>query len=322
VRAIQVTETGGPEVLRAVELTAPRPAQGQVTIRVAAAGVNYIDTYHRTGLYPLGLPFVPGMEGAGVVVDAGEGVVGLEPGDLVAWADVMGSYAETVAAPAGRVVRVPKGVDAETAAAAMLQGMTAHYLAHDTFPLRPGHRCLVHAAAGGVGLLLVQLAKRAGATVFATAGSPEKAGLAAAAGADHVVEYRTAGFRESIEAIAGPHALDVVYDGVGRAVFDDSLELLRPRGTMVTFGNAGGPVDPVSPLRLMQGGSLFLTRPTLVHHIATRADLERRAGDLFEWIGAGELEVRIADRLPLDEAAEAHHRLESRSTSGKLLLIP
>jgi NADPH:quinone reductase len=219
-------------------------------------------------------------------------------------------------------VRVPEGVDAETAAAVMLQGMTAHYLVHDTFPLRAGHRCLVHAAAGGVGLLLVQLAKRAGATVFATAGSPEKAELATAAGADHVVEYRTARFRESIEAIAGPHALDVVYDGVGRAVFDDSLELLRPRGTMVTFGNAGGPVDPVSPLRLMQGGSLFLTRPTLVHHIATRADLESRAGDLFEWIGAGELEVRIGDRLPLGEAAEAHRRLESRSTSGKLLLIP
>jgi NADPH:quinone reductase len=321
-RAIQVTATGGPEVLRPVELPAPPPGPGRVTIETSAAGINYIDTYHRIGLYPLPLPFVPGMEGAGIVVEIGDGVEDLEPGDTVAWVDVMGSYATLVSAPADRVVRVPAGVGADLAAGVMLQGMTAHYLVNDTFPLRPGHRCLIHAAAGGVGLLLVQLAKRAGAIVFATAGSPEKAGLAAAAGADHVIEYRTADFKESIEGLAGPRPLDVVFDGVGRAVFDQSLDLLRPRGTMVTFGNAGGPVDPVSPLRLMQGGSLFLTRPTLVHHIATRADLQRRAADLFGWIATGELDVRIEARLPLEEAAEAHRRLEARATSGKLLLVP
>lgn len=320
-RAIQVTEHGGPEVLIPAEVDGPRPGPGEVVIDVAASGVNFIDTYHRTGLYRLDLPFIPGLEGAGTVAEAGEGV-DLDPGDRVAWANVMGSYAEQVAGPAEMLVPVPDEVDLETAAAVMLQGMTAHYLVTDTYRLEPGDRCLVHAAAGGVGLLLVQLAKRMGAEVFGTVGSAEKAELAAAAGADHVIRYREQDFAEVIRSTIGDKALDVVYDGVGKAVFDDSLDLLRLRGMMVTFGNASGPVDPVSPLRLSQGGSLFLTRPTLFHYIATREDLERRASDLFAWIAAGELDVRIGERLPLDQAAEAHRLLEGRRTTGKVLLLP
>lgn len=320
-RVIQVSEHGGPEVLVPADVEVDRPGSGEVLIDVAAAGVNFIDTYHRTGLYPLDLPFVPGMEGAGTVMEVGPGV-DLRPGDRVAWAEASGSYAERVIAPAEVLVPVPDDVDLETAAAVMLQGMTAHYLVTDTFPLGPGDRCLIHAAAGGVGLLLVQLAKRMGAEVFGTVGSAEKAELAAAAGADHVIPYREQDFADAVRSTVGEKGLDVVYDGVGRAVFDASLELLRMRGMMVTFGNASGPVEPVSPLRLSQAGSLFLTRPTLFHYIATREDLERRASDLFGWIAAGELSVRIGERLPLDRAAEAHRLLEGRQTTGKVLLVP
>lgn len=321
-RAIRVARHGGPEVLEWVETDDPLPAPGMAVVAVRAAGVNYIDTYQRSGLYRMPLPFVPGLEGAGTVETLGEGVAGLAAGARVAWASGQGSYAMRVAVPVGALVPVPDTVELETAAAIMLQGLTAHYLATDTFPLGPGHRCLVHAAAGGVGLLLVQIAKRRGAEVFATVGSPDKAALARRAGADHVVEYRREEFGAAIEAIAGPRPLDVVYDGVGRAVFDRSLDLLRRRGTMVTFGNASGAVDPIAPLELSRRGSLYLTRPTIGDYLASRDELERRAADLFGWVAAGELSVQIGGRIPLSEAARAHQLLESRQTAGKLLLIP
>lgn len=317
---IQIDRTGGPEELQWRELPEPEAGPGRIVVDVAAAGVNFIDTYQRSGLYPVALPYTLGMEAAGTVVAIGDDVAGVSVGDRVAWSSNPGSYAERVAVPAGAAVRVPDGVDLEIAAAIPLQGMTAHYLATDTFPLAPGHRCLVHAGAGGVGLLLIQIAKRLGAEVFTTVGSPEKAELATAAGADHTILYRDVDFAEAITEIAGERPLDVVYDGVGRSVFTQSLGLLRRRGMMVTFGNASGPVEPVSPLVLSQNGSLFLTRPTLVDYVAERADLERRAADLFAWIAAGELDVRIGARFPLAEAAEAHRALEGRATTGKVLL--
>jgi NADPH2:quinone reductase len=304
------------------ELPDPTPGPTDIIVRLGAAGLNYIDTYHRSGLYPLPLPFTPGMEGAGVVVAAGGDCTRFREGDRVAWSGVLGSYAELVAVPEQSAVAVPDSVSLDLAAAVMLQGMTAHYLALDTFPITTGQRCLVHAGAGGVGLLLIQIAKRRGAEVFATVGSVDKGALATQAGADHVILYRDEEFGAAVERIAGPHALDVVYDGVGRDVFDRSLDLLRPRGMMVTFGNASGPAEPVSPLRLMQGGSLYLTRPNLTQYIAERADLERRARDLFQWIADGDLDVRVGARLPLAEAAEAHRLLEGRLTVGKVLLEP
>ena len=304
------------------EVPDPEPGAGQILVETAAAGVNFIDTYQRSGLYQVALPYVPGLEGAGTVVATGSGVDGLVAGDRVAWASCPGSYATAVVAPADRVVRVPDGVELDVAAAVPLQGMTAHYLATDTYPLTSGSRCLVHAGAGGVGLLLIQIAKRLGAEVFTTVGSPEKADLASAAGADHVILYRDVDFAEAVTEIAGPRPLDVVYDGVGKSVFDTSLTLLRPRGMMATFGNASGPVDPVSPLTLSGNGSLFLTRPTLFDYIAERSELERRADELFAWIAAGELDVRIGARFALSEAAEAHRALEGRATTGKVLLVP
>jgi NADPH:quinone reductase len=322
VQAIIVEQTGGPEVLSPGERPDPEPEAGDLLVRVEAAGVNFMDIYQRTGLYERQPPFVLGAEGAGSVVRVGPDVDDLRPGDLVAWADSGESYAELARVPRARAVRVPDGVPAEVAAAALLQGLTAHYLTHDTYRLTPGSRCLVHAAAGGVGLLAVQMAKKLGAEVFATAGSAEKVAIARGAGADHVVNYRDQDFGAAVEEIAGPHALDVVYDGVGMATFDRGLDLLRPRGTMVTFGNASGPPDPVSPLTLMAKGSLFLTRPTLRDYVATTAELRDRAADVLDWVAAGTLDVRIGGRLPLAEAAEAHRLLESRSTTGKLLLIP
>ncbi len=320
-RAIEMHQTGGPEVLEWSEVPDPRPGEGEVVVRVAAAGVNFIDTYHREGLYPVPLPFVPGMEGAGTVTDVGVGVDGIRPGDRVAWAFSGGSYAQLVRLPAAKAVPVPEGVDLEVAAAAMLQGLTAHYLVTDTYPLAQGHRCLIHAGAGGVGLLLTQIAKRIGAEVFTTVGTSAKGDLSRAAGADHVIDYRSEDFRSKIEEIAGERPLDVVFDGVGATVFDDSLALLKPRGMMVTFGNASGPVPPVSPLLLMTSGSLFLTRPTLGHYIATRDELTRRSGELFEWILDG-LDVRIHERVPLAEAARAQEMLTGRLTSGKVILVP
>jgi NADPH2:quinone reductase len=290
-------------------------------VEVAAAGVNFIDTYHRSGLYEMPLPLVPGQEGAGTVTEVGDGVTGFSVGDRVAWPGATGSYATNHVVAAANAVTVPDAVDLDLAAAAMLQGMTAHYLATSTRPVEAGERCLIHAAAGGTGRLLVQIAKRRGAEVVATAGTAEKADLARSAGADHVINYSETDLIEGVEAAIGPDALDVVFDGVGAAVFDASLELLRVRGMMVTFGNASGVVPPVSPLRLT-AKSLYLTRPKLGDYIATRADLEMRAAEVFEWMTSGELDVRIGLSLPLADAAEAHRRLESRATTGKVLLIP
>jgi NADPH2:quinone reductase len=318
---IQIEETGGPEVLQWRELPDPEAGEGEVVVQVEAVGLNYIDTYHRSGLYEVPLPFVPGLEGSGTVVWVGPGVDTLAVGDLVAWPASPGSYATLACLPAARVVKVPETVGHEVAAAIPLQGMTAHYLAVDTYPLAEGDRCLIHAGAGGVGLLLIQIAKLRGAEVFTTVGSDEKAELAAGAGADQVIRYRDVDFAEAITEIAGPRPLDVVYDGVGKSVFEQSLTLLRPRGMMVTFGNASGPVGPISPLVLMNG-SLFLTRPTLADHIAQRAELERRAGDLFGWIASGDLHVRVGEHFALRDAADAHRAIEGRQTTGKVLLIP
>ncbi len=317
-QAIEMTKTGGPEVLTWTERPDPVAGQGQVVVDVASAGVNFIDTYQRTGLYPVALPHVPGMEGAGRIVEVGPDVTDFSVGDRVAWSSSPGSYAEKVALPTHLIVPVPDGVELERAAAVMLQGMTAHYLTTDTHHLTPGQRCLIHAGAGGVGRLLIQMAKKAGAEVFSTVGTPEKAKLARAAGADHVILYRDVDFGDEVERIAGERALDVVYDGVGQSVFRRSLDLLRPRGTMATFGNASGPVEPIAPLDLAP--SLILTRPSLFHYISTREDLLARSGDLFRWIAAGELDVLIGARLPMSEAAEAHRLLEGRLTTGKVIL--
>ncbi len=319
-KAIQVTETGGPDVLVWTEVPDPTPGEGQVVVEVGAAGLNYIDTYHRTGLYEVPLPFTPGMEGAGSVVAVGDGVDSVSVGDTVAWTSNLGSYAELVAMPADTVVPVPANVGMETAAAVMLQGMTAHYLVTDTHRLAAGQKCLIHAGAGGVGLLLIQMAKLKGATVFTTVGSGEKADLALRAGADHVILYRDVDFGDEVERIAGERALDVVYDGVGQSTFRRGLDLLKPRGMMAIFGNASGPPEPISPLELAP--SLFLTRPSLFHYIADRSELMARADDLFSWIGDGKLKVRIGTRTPLEEAATAHEMLEGRQTSGKVVLTP
>jgi NADPH2:quinone reductase len=321
-RAVQVTHTGGPEVLEAVELPDPTPGPGEVLVAVSAAGVNFLDVYRRSGLYPVQLPAVPGSEFAGTVRAIGPGVVDVAVGDRVAGSDADGAYADLVRVRSDRTVPVPAGVTDEQAAAVLLQGLTAHYLVNDTYRLSAGQRCLLHAAAGGVGLLLVQLAKRAGAEVFATVGSADKAGLASAAGADHVIVTSDQDFVAAVEQIAGPRPLDVVYDGVGRATFAGGLDLLRRRGTMVTFGNASGPVEPLSPLTLSAKGSLYLTRPTLADYTVDADELRGRAADVFALVASGALQVRIGARFPLAEAADAHRRLESRRTTGKLILLP
>ncbi len=318
--AIRFAATGGPEVLSYDQLDDESPGPGQVRVDIAAAGVNFIDTYQRSGLYPMPLPARLGLEGAGVISAVGEGVEGLAVGRRVAWAMGQGSYATSACLPAAVVVPVPDTVELDVAAAVMLQGLTAHYLVTDTWPLAAGERCLIHAGAGGVGLLAIQMAKMIGAEVFTTVSTSDKAQLARAAGADHVVNYAEVDFVEAIEDIAGPRPLDVVYDGVGRSTFEGGLRLLRPRGLMATFGNASGPVDPVSPLTLSTHGSLFLTRPSLGNYTRTRDELLGRTDDLFAWISAGRLDVRIGERLALAEAAEAHRRLEGRLTTGKVLL--
>jgi NADPH:quinone reductase len=318
--AIRVERHGGPEVLEWGGVDEPTPGPGDLLVDLACAGLNFIDVYQRTGLYPMELPFVPGSEGAGVVRAVGSDVSRFAVGDQVAWSSVLGSYAEQVRVPEAAAVAVPDGVGLDVAAAVMLQGMTAHYLAVDAFPVTGGHRALIHAGAGGTGLLLIQIAKRQGAEVFTTVGSEEKVNLAKGAGADHVIRYDEEDFGAAVERIAGGRPLDVVFDGVGQAVFSRSLELLRRRGTMVTFGNASGAVDPLSPLVLTRNGSLYLTRPTLVDYVSTREELERRSGDLFGWIADGWLQVRIGARVPLAEAAEAHRMIESRATTGKTLL--
>lgn len=321
--AIQIDEHGGPEVLQWRELPDPVAGPGQVVAEVRAAGLNFIDTYQRSGLYQVTLPHVLGLEGAGTVVAVGDGVDRLAVGDRVAWATCPGSYAERVALPAAQVMRVPDGVPWDVAATIPLQGMTAHFLAVDTFPLTAGDRCLVHAGAGGVGLLLIQIAKRCGAEVFTTVGTAAKAELAAAAGADHTILYNDDDFVEAVRAITGEERpLDVVYDGVGRTVFRPSLTLIKMRGTMVTYGNASGPVEPISPLELSANGSLYLTRPTLFHHVTSRDEIQRRADDLFAWVADGSLDVRVGARYALSDAADAHRAIEGRATTGKVLLEP
>jgi NADPH:quinone reductase len=319
-RAVRVAANGGPEVLAVVELERPRPGLGEALVRLAAMGVNYIDVYHRTGLYPIPLPFTPGLEGAGVVAAIGPAVADLAVGDRVAWAMAPGAYAEFAVVPAAKLVRVPEAIDLRTAAAAMLQGMTAHYLVTDTYRLGPGKTALVHAAAGGVGALAVQLAKRSGARVFGTA-STAKLEVVRAAGADEAIDYTAIDFKDEVMRLTGGRGVDVVYDSVGRTTFDRSLESVALRGTLVSFGQSSGPVPPLEPLRLAKNG-IYLTRPSLAHYTATRDELLGRARDLFAALAAGELHVRIDRELPLVAAAEAHRLLESRATAGKILLIP
>lgn len=320
--AIRISETGGPEVLSYNEVDDPTPAADGIVVDVAAAGVNFIDTYHRSGLYTMPLPLTVGLEGAGTISAIGSSVDQWDVGDTVAWTGCIGSYAERVAMPAASVVAVPEGVSLDVAAASMLQGLTSHYLMDSTYGLGPGDKCVVHAAAGGVGLLLVQMAKMKGAEVFATVGTEEKAELARGAGADHVIMYREVDFAEAIEDIAGPNPIDVVYDGVGASTFDGGLRVLRRRGTMATFGNASGPVEAVTPIAASAGKSLFLTRPSLFDYIAEPGELQRRSEEMFSWIAAGDLDVRIGLEMPLAEAAEAHRKLEGRETTGKVLLRP
>ncbi len=322
-RAIQVSTTGGPEQLVTADLPEPQPAAGEVVVHVEAAGVNFIDVYHRTGLYPRDLPFVPGLEAAGTITAIGEGVDGPAVGDRVAYTGVPGAYAERAAVPADRLVSIPDTVDTRTGAAVMLQGMTAHYLAEDTFPLGPEDVCLIHAGAGGVGRLLVQMAKRRGATVVTTVSTEEKERIASGAGADHVIRYTEEDFAAaSLSLLGAERPFDVVYDSVGKTTFHAGLSVLKPRGLMVLFGQSSGKVEPIDLGILNQHGSLYVTRPSLFHYVATRAELERRAGDLFRWIAAGELGVLIGDTFPLSHAADAHRALEGRKTSGKVLLLP
>ncbi|HUG41289.1 MAG TPA: quinone oxidoreductase [Longimicrobiales bacterium] len=321
-RAVRVTATGGPEVLRLTEAADPAPGPGEALIRVERAGVNFIDVYHRTGLYRKELPFTPGVEGAGVVEAVGAGVERVAAGDRVAWAMSPGSYAELAAVPAWRLVRLPAEVGFDVGAALMVQGMTAHYLVRSTRPLEAGDVAVVHAAAGGVGLLLVQLAKRQGAMVIGTCSTAEKAERVRAAGADHVIRYTETPFRPEVLRLTEGRGATVVYDSVGKTTFADSLECLRPRGMLVLFGQSSGTVEPLDPGVLASRGSLFLTRPSLAHYTADEAEVEWRGGELMDRVRSGDLDVRIHDVLPLEEAPEAHRLLEGRRTSGKLLLRP
>lgn len=321
-KAIVVRQIGGPEVLVLEEVPEPTPGPEELLVEVAAAGLNFIDTYHRGGLYRLDLPFTPGLEGAGSVIGLGDDVKGFEKGDRVAWSSAIGSYAEQVTVPAHKAIPVPDAIGSDTAAAMALQGITAHYLATDTYAVDSETRCLIHAGAGGVGLILTQIANLKGAEVITTVGSEEKAALSKAAGSNQVIIYTKSEFVSEIDDRYGPKSVDVVYDGVGAATFEASLDVLRPRGLMVTFGNASGPVPEISPLLLMQKGSLFLTRPTIFDYIATRDDLLARTNDLFTWIADGDLNVRIGGEYPLSEASDAHMALEGRQTTGKVLLRP
>jgi len=321
-KAIRIEKTGGPEVLTLADVPTPQPKPNEALVKIAASGVNFIDVYFREGRYPAQLPITLGQEAAGTVTAVGTEVRDVKVGDRVAYASVQGSYAEAAAVPAERLVIVPDAVDLKVAAALMLQGMTAHYLVHSTYPLRAGETAIVHAAAGGVGLLLVQLAKALGARVIGTAGTREKAQLARDAGADEVIVYTEADFESEAKRLTGGRGADVIYDGVGKSTFDADLNLLRPRGYLALYGGASGPVPPFDPIKLSQKGSLFLTRPTLGHYIAKREELEQRAGDLFAMLAAGKLKVRVHKEYALADAAQAHRDLEGRRTTGKLLLIP
>jgi NADPH2:quinone reductase len=321
-KAIRVHANGGPEVMRLEDVPVPSPAAGQVLIRIEAVGVNFVDVYHRTGLYPLPLPLTPGREAAGIVERVGQGVTALEPGDRVVSESVIGSYAEYALVPAQRAVPLPAGVDSRIGAAVMLQGLTAHYLAHTTYPLRPGDTCLVHAAAGGVGLLLCQIASRLGARVIGTAGTEDKARLAREAGASEVILYNEVDFLAETKRLTGGAGLEVVYDSVGRTTFLRGLDCLAPRGLMVLYGQSSGPVEPLQPQVLSQKGSLYLTRPTLAHYVAAPSELRRRTEELLDWVQDGSLRIRIGEEFQLAAAADAHRALEGRRTTGKVLLIP
>lgn len=320
-KAVYIEQPGGVDALHYGDRPKPEPGAGQALVKVAAAGVNFIDTYHRSGLYKLPLPAVIGSEGAGAVEAVGEGVTGFKPGDRVAWAMFRGSYTEYAAIPVSLLVKMPADVDFKSAAAVMLQGMTAHYLTHSTFPLKKEHTALVHAAAGGTGRLVVQMAKLLGARVIGTAGSPAKAEVARKAGADDAILYDEQDFAAEVKRLTGGAGVDVVYDAVGRSTFMKSLDSLRPRGMMISFGNASGPVAAIEPLLLNQKGSLYLTRPSLVNYIATREELEWRAGDLFRWIAEKKLVLLVEHIYKLSEAAQAHRDLEGRKTTGKLVLL-
>ena len=321
-RAVLVQATGGPEVLAAQDLPSPEPGPGELLVDVAAAGVNYIDVYYRTGAYPLKTPFIVGSEGAGVVSAVGTGVTGFQEGDHVAWAMVPGAgYAEQVIVPAGRAVPVPAGIEDETAAAVLLQGLTAHYLTRSTYPAQPGDTALVHAAAGGVGLLLTQVLANRGVRVIATTSTEDKAALAREAGAAEVIRYDKDDVAQEVSRLTEGRGVDVVYDGGGRATFEGSIDSLRPRGMFVLYGAASGPVAPVDPSLLHSKGSLFFTRPTLAHYAATRSELLERARELFDWVASGELKVRIGARYTLEQAQQAHQDLEGRRTTGKSLIV-
>ena len=322
-RAVQVSEAGGPEVLTIADVPDPQPGRGEVLVEVAAAGVNYIDTYQRQGIYPMELPYIAGMEGAGRVAALGDGVTDVAVGDRIAWSETLGSYAEKVAVPVHKSVPVPEGVSDEVAVGALLQGMTAHFLINDTFPLHGGETVLVHAAAGGVGLLLTQLATAKGARVIATVSTPEKEELARGAGAAEVIRYTEVDdLAAAVRELTGGTGVHAAFDSVGKTTFDASLASLRTRGMLVLFGAASGPVEPVDPQRLNSAGSTFLTRPKLFDHVLTTEELRRRASDVYAAVADGSLDVRIGHRYPLAEARASHEDLQGRRTTGKLLLLP
>lgn len=321
-KAIRIHNHGGPEVLTYEDVAVPEPRAGEARVKIEASGVNFIDIYHRTGLYPTNRPCILGSEGAGVVDAVGEGVTEVKQGDRVAYAMIPGSYAEYAVVPAGKLVPVPDDIDAKSAAGIMLQGMTAHYLTHSTYPLQKDETALVHAAAGGVGLLLVQVAKMLGARVIGTVSTEAKADLVRKTGADEIILYTQADFLAEAKRITNGQGVHVVYDSVGATTFEKSLDCLRPRGYLVLFGQSSGPVAAFDPAKLAAKGSLFLTRPSLAHYTLTRAELLRRATDLFDWMQGGKLKLRIEKTLPLQDACEAQQLLEKRRTTGKLILVP
>jgi NADPH:quinone reductase len=321
-KAVQVKHVGGPEAMEVVELPVPQPKANEAIVKLAAAGVNFVDVYFREGRYKAAVPFTLGQEGAGVVTEVGAEAKSVRVGDRVAWCGVQGAYAEYAAVPTGRLVPIPQGISDQQAAAAMLQGMTAHYLSHDTYPLKQGETAQVHAAAGGVGLLLVQMAHNIGARVIATVSTEEKATLARAAGAHEVILYTQSDFETETKRLTGGKGVDVVYDSVGKTTFEKGLNILRPRGIMVLFGGSSGAVPPFDLIVLSQKGSLYVTRPTLVNYIATREELVSRSESVFSMIATGKLKLRIEHTYPLSEVQKAHRDLEGRKTTGKLLLIP
>src|SRR5579863_6393790 len=321
-KAIQIQSTGGPQALRLIDLPIPQPGPGQVLIRIEATGVNFIEIYFRKGVYKASFPLIPGSEASGTVEECGPGVNGFRPGDLVASTGVLGSYAEYALVPAAQLVKVPGKLTPEQAAAAMLQGMTAHYLAYSTHPLKAGETCLIHAGAGGVGLLLTQMATRLGARVITTVSSEAKAELSREAGASDVIIYTEQDFEAEVKRITHGKGVDVVYDSVGKTTFEKSLNCLRPRGLLALFGGSSGPVPPFDLIQLSSKGSLYVTRPTLWHYVATRSELELRAGDVLGWAASGQLKLRTEHIFPLAEAAQAQNELESRNTTGKILLEP